>query len=90
MSAAEPTQSQFEVTAFNPYGLAVEQSISHFLSYRNQNALEGRARDAHLLGSLFLFQAFQILQAQGLGLIDGQTDFFKHPHGDANWLEIIH
>jgi hypothetical protein len=89
-SAAEATQSQLEVSTFNPDGLAVEQSIGHFLSCRSQNALESGAGDAHFLGPLFLLQSFQIFQSQRLGLVDGQTDLFQNSHGDASRLEVGH
>jgi len=49
--------------------------------------MKGRPGDVPLLGALLLLEAFQVLETEGLELLDGESDLLQKPKRDSCGLE---
>jgi len=68
--------------------LAVDQGFGNFLMGATDDAVEGLACDAHLLGCVLAVETFEVAQADGLPFIGGEDVFFKFTHGDPGGFEV--
>ena len=78
LKAMKAAHCHLEVAPFDPDSLAIEQSISYLLPARSEHPLEGGTGDVHLLGTLFLFQAFSVFKAYCLGFLHGKANFLQN------------
>jgi len=69
--------SDFNGTAVDGQGFAVDEGIGDLLVGFGNDATERLARDVHALSCLLLVEPFQIGQADGLQFIDRQRHLFE-------------
>jgi hypothetical protein len=90
IAAAETAGRQFEMAAFYPDRLAVDNRLRQFFAGGIHDAYEGGARNVHAFGALSLYEVFAIFKPYSLDLLYGEINFFQFPQRNTGRFEISH
>jgi hypothetical protein len=86
-AAAEASTGKGETAAFDSNRFAAHYGVSQLPARRLQYLVKSGAGDSHLLRTLLLMQALDILQANGLHLLKGEDDVLERTARHSDRLE---